>query len=315
MRLRFFVLLATGAFAACQPSVGSVPVDGDRHVVQARVQSVTEIPFSFDRNQAIFEVWMNGRGPFNMFLDTGGNPSAVDLAAARLAAIPVDTSAVGEAAGAGGESIPIYAATISGLELGGARFGDVQAVALDLSQVASRLGRPLHGVLGYSFLQDKTVQIDYPGRVIRIFADGAPLREEDLGFTMPLRLREGGTIPLIEAVSVNGLPVRVTLDTGSSLALELYPWAVESLELGEELARADTSSVVGARGEENVRTGRVESVRIGPFELGDQEVVFRQKERQRPGQEDGNVGNALLQHFVLTLDYVNGRIAFQDPSR
>ncbi|MFN2441594.1 MAG: retropepsin-like aspartic protease [Thermoanaerobaculia bacterium] len=122
-------------------------------------------------------------------------------------------------------------------------------------------------------------------------------------------------MPLIEAVSVNGLPVKVTLDTGSSLALELYPWAVEGLESGEELARAETSSVVGARGEEGVKKGRVESVRLGPFELGAQEVVFRHKERQRSGQEEGNVGNAILQHFVLTLDYVNGRIALQTKNR
>jgi hypothetical protein len=314
--LLFLVFLAVGLFTACHPPASNVHVDGDRHIGEATVQPVAQISFAFVRNQAIFEVWMNGQGPFNMFLDTGGNPSAVDLAAARRAAIPVDTSAVGEAAGAGGEPIPIYAATISGLEFGGARFGDVQAVALDLSHVANRLGRPLHGVLGYSFLKDKIVQIDYPGRVIRIFADGATMGEGDLGFIMPLRLRQGGTIPLIEAVSVNGLPpVRVTLDTGSSLALELYPWAVEGLELGEELARAETSSVVGARGEEGVRTGRVESVRLGPFELGSQEVVFRQKERQRSDQEEGNVGNALLQHFVLTLDYVNGRIALQTRNR
>jgi hypothetical protein len=305
------VVLAAALLAACQTGASTVRVNRDGHVGESKVQPVTEIPFTFDRNQAIFEVWMNGHGPFNMFLDTGGNPSAVDLAAARTAAIPVDTSAVGEAAGAGGELVPIYAATISGLEFGGAHFGDVQAVALDLGHVSNRLERSLHGVLGYSFLAGKIVQIDYPERVIRIFADSATMREEELGFTMPLRLRPGGTIPLIEAVSVNGLAVEVTLDTGSSLALELYPWAVEELGLAGEFARAEASSVVGARGEESIRQGRVESVRIGPFELGQQDIVFTQKERRRPDQEEGNVGNALLKHFVVTLDYVNGRIGLQ----
>jgi hypothetical protein len=34
------------------------------------------------------------------------------------------------------------------------------------------LGRPLHGILGYSFRRDRVVQFDYPARVLRLLPRG-----------------------------------------------------------------------------------------------------------------------------------------------
>jgi hypothetical protein len=46
-------------------------------------QQVVEIPFDFVRNEIILQVKVDGKGPFNMMLDTGTDPSAVDLATAK----------------------------------------------------------------------------------------------------------------------------------------------------------------------------------------------------------------------------------------
>ena len=46
-------------------------------------QQVVEVPFEFFRNEIIVQVKVNGVGPFNMMLDTGTNPSAIDLATAK----------------------------------------------------------------------------------------------------------------------------------------------------------------------------------------------------------------------------------------
>lgn len=42
-------------------------------------QQAVEIPFDFYRNEIILQVKVNGKGPFNMMLDTGTDPSAVIL--------------------------------------------------------------------------------------------------------------------------------------------------------------------------------------------------------------------------------------------
>src|SRR6185369_12357626 len=46
-------------------------------------QQVVEIPFDFYRNEIILQVKVNGKGPFNMMLDTGTDPSVIDLATAK----------------------------------------------------------------------------------------------------------------------------------------------------------------------------------------------------------------------------------------
>jgi len=88
------------------------------------------------------------------------------------------------------------------------------------------------------------------------------------------------------------MPTR--LDTGSSLALELYPWAVGQLGLEQQKEEAMASSVVGARGE-----------------AAKLPVVFAEKERDDREREGGNIGNALLRHFLLTLDCRYGEIRLE----
>ncbi len=46
----------------------------------------------------------------------------------------------------------------------------VDALAMDLSKLSSALGRPIGGVLGYSFFKTRIVQIDYPNRKVRFYA-------------------------------------------------------------------------------------------------------------------------------------------------
>ena len=40
---------------------------------------VVEVPFTFERSSVIVKVKVNGKGSYNMLLDTGAEQSAVDL--------------------------------------------------------------------------------------------------------------------------------------------------------------------------------------------------------------------------------------------
>jgi len=273
-------------------------------------QQVLEAPFDFVRNQILLEVRLNGAGPYFMFLDTMGDPSVVDIGVARQAGLSVDTTRVGYASGVGEDRIAIYPSEITNLEIGGASLESVQAIAMDLQSIADRLGRPLAGVLGVSFLQGRIVQIDYPTRVVRIYSDKAasptrrPVGPGWQRHLEPLVLR--GTDPLITGLRVNGRPLVVTIDTGSSLTLEVYPDAVDPLGLRDAFTRASPDSVRGARGSSAIRNARVDSLGLGPFVLSDQEVTFA----ERPSDRGGSLGNGFLKHFVLTIDYQNNLIAF-----
>lgn len=268
---------------------------------------VVEIRFEFVRNQILLPVRLGAQGPFHMLLDTAGDPSAIDLATALETGQAVDTSVVGEASGVGSERVPIYPATLAALELGDLAIDELEALAIDLSPFGDRLGRPLHGILGYSFFEDRVVQIDYPAGLMRVCRGPGSLLEEantagrGTVVRLPLRFDSDSTTPLIEELYVNGRRVPVSLDTGSSLGLELFDVAIAELGLEGEREAARVDSVFGARGGAERRVGRVDSMRIGQLDLDPDEVSF--SGRESTSLRQGNLGNRLLRDLVLTFDY------------
>src|SRR5207249_4557206 len=127
-----------------------------------------EVPFEFVANQIVVQVRVGGKGPFNMLIDTDTDPSAIDSAAAKE--LGLDVGARGSlAAGGGTEANVVYPTRLPTVELGGITMRDVVAAMIDLKKLSARIGKPIQGVLGYSFLKDRIIQIDYPNSKIRFF--------------------------------------------------------------------------------------------------------------------------------------------------
>jgi len=65
---------------------------------------------------------------------------------------------------------------------------------MDLSKISSALGRPIGGVLGYSLLKTRIVQIDYPHRKVRFYisAPSCPMAANPLPkcTTLPFRYED-----------------------------------------------------------------------------------------------------------------------------
>src|ERR1051326_5150956 len=117
-----------------------------------------EIPFDFLRDEIVLQGKVDGKGPFNMMLDTGTDPSAVDLTTAKELGLKLQNLAT-RASGGGAEARGIYATTLPVVEIGPPvgplNVKNIEAVAIDLSKMSERLGKPLHGVLGHSFLNGR----------------------------------------------------------------------------------------------------------------------------------------------------------------
>lgn len=314
---RGVVLLAAIALTAASVVVGGASAGspapgarapGERGPASGSAGPDTLLDAGFDlvRNQIVLEVRAGGRGPLRMLLDTAGEPSAVDLTTARENGFPVDTTLSGEASGVGEERTRIFAATLPDVEIAGARLGDLEAVAIDLSGIAARMGGRIDGILGYGLLAGRIVQVDYPARRFRILSDPPPRP----AFVVPLRFLEGGHEPVVE-VEVAGEGVRVTVDTGSSLEIELFEDVVARLGLTEAVAASDSSSVVGARGAVAVRRVPLPGLRIGPFAVDDVEARVREGSGEDRG---GNLGNGILRDFVLTIDYPAGWLGLDRPA-
>ena len=202
------------------------------------------------------------------------------------------------------------------VEVGDFTAKNVEALAIDLSKISARLGRPLHGVLGHSVLNRRIVQIDYPKRVVRFYARSLFSKTTDQVNTAKrsvMTFRYDDNV-LIDDVSVNGKKMVANLDTGSSGSFNLTPAAVSYLGLEEEVSRAPVSTDVGFNGATENRQGKIRNVTIGGISIDEPAVIFFGKGTGRDKKPWGiNIGNVFLKDFVLTIDYRKKLIALERP--
>jgi hypothetical protein len=224
----------------------------------------------------------------------------------------VEAEASGEADGTGDGRNLVHPAKIAGLRIGSEEIPPIDALAMDLSAASRRLGVEIAGILGYSFLSGRIVEIDYPRRLLRLLPEAPAYARTAL--VAPLQTESHARSPLLtQLVRVNGKPLPVTLDTGSSFNLELFPKARTILGPGLWETHGRVGHVVGAKGNASVRHVDADSIEIGGLALDSRDLVLSAGSGET-GARAGNLGNEGLRSFVLTLDYRNGRIAFDKRS-
>ena len=273
--------------------------------VTLAAQSV-EVPFDFVHNEIIVKVTIDGKGPFNAMIDTGTDPSAVDIATARQVGIKIGSTAH-KSSGGGTTANLNYACKLSTLGVGTISANDVDAAAIDLSKVSERMGIHIDAVLGYSFLKKRIVQFDYPSFVVR-FLDRSTALNAGNAVTLPFRYKDD---VLIDGVEVNGRPVVANLDTGSSGTFQLSPHAITQLGLSEEAARGKVNTSVGYNGAFENREGTIKNIAIGTISIDSPTVLFFGAGTGHDAAPWSiNIGNAFLKDYVVTVDYVAKTVTF-----
>jgi predicted aspartyl protease len=276
---------------------------------------VIEIPFDFYRNEIVVQVRVNGKGPFHMMVDTGTDPSAIDLVSARELGLKLDP--IGRQASGGGTSVNLaYETKLPLVEVGGLTAKNIAAAAIDLSKITERFGKRIHGVLGHSLLSGRIVQIDYPNRVLRFYSH-PPFpkagKESNTAKRTTLSFRYADNV-LIQDVTVNGKKIVANLDTGSNGSFQLTPAAVSYLGIAAEVSRAQPSTSVGYNNVAENSQGKVDNVTVGGISVDSPVVLFFGKGTGRDKKPWGlNIGNEFLKDFVVTIDYQKKLITIERP--
>ena len=280
------------------------------------------VPFDYSRGAIGLDVTVKGT-PLYMILDTGVDPSAVDIKRADALGLPVQRGAGGEASGEGdAASAQIFPATIESLALGGRPFGAVDAAAMDMSALSARYGRPLDGVLGYSFLNTRIVLIDYPHNTLSILAsaaDAVPLVQACRAhYSVALRSFEDDQIPVVPAFRLGAATAPISLDTGSNKAITLYQGAFALPGLRDALTEQGAIRSTGARGDSTMKTYVLNApVGFGPFTLPPGQIVTASAQAGSADTRLANIGNPLFAalKLKLLLDYRARQITFYGDCR
>lgn len=265
-----------------------------------------EIPVEYYKNELIAEVMIDGKGPFMMLLDTGTDPSAIDLATAD--SIGIGRSKKGQQGDGGGTDKNLaYGCKLKNVALGGLRAGAIDAAAIDLSKLSERIGKHIDGVIGYSLFKGRIVQFDYRRSVVRFF-------EKAPSFTAgatSVKFRYADNV-LLDDVWVNGTKVVANLDTGSSGMTDLSPRGVKALGLADAAAKGAVRTSVGYNGTFENRAGQLGSLKIGNVAASNVEVVyFPAGTGHDKVPWDINIGNAFLKNYVVTVDYIKKTVTFE----
>jgi predicted aspartyl protease len=297
-----FLLLCGGTqIALCQNrSAHSAPV---------------EVPFEFVHNQIIVTVKIGGKGPYKMLVDTDTDPSAIDLSTAKELGLGLDSKSY-SATGGGTSPQTIQLTRLPSVELGTILAKDVAAVAVDLKRVSAKLERPLHGVLGYSFLKDRIVQIDYAESKLRFFAESPYAGIQNQPNTvnkiaMPFRYDDG---VIIDSVFINGQKLKAALDTGSSGTFALTPEASAILGLDDQAQEGTAEKSLGYNGEYDGRSGVLKSVRLGRLSIESAPASFwLAGAGHDKAKFQVNIGNGFFKDYLMTFDFRGKMVVFEKP--
>ncbi len=319
--LTFLLLLslvsasALGLQTVARPAV---PVAAAQQAAQATATAPATVPFELNNRHIVLKGKVNSQ-PIEFVLDTGDQYAIVDLDLAKRMNLNLSGEVRVGGAGASistGAFVKDATFTLDGLP----SFSQSVKMALPLGNVLSpRAGRAFQGIIGYEFIREFVVEIDYQARVLRLH-DKDKFAYSGQGESIPITLVHGH--PTLEAEvtpagSTTALKGRFVFDIGASLTLALYsPFVAENRLLGPHFKTIRSLGGAGAGGETTGQLGRVSELKIGNYTIKSPITLFSEDKAGAFASTAlaGNIGARVAGKFRLFLDYGRKRIIFEPNS-
>jgi predicted aspartyl protease len=149
--------------------IGEIRFDDPKRFESLGTSAKTEVPLrlaSPSKPLVLVDVHANGRGPFQFAIDTGTSTTAVAPEVARQ--LGIEGSPIGPLT-TGGSQVNVTAGNLKSFQVGGARIDDLVVVVADFFAMLSQaVGAKLDGIVGYNFLRNFRVVMDYPTEKFRL---------------------------------------------------------------------------------------------------------------------------------------------------
>jgi hypothetical protein len=167
------------------------------------------------------------------------------------------------------------------------------------------------GLLGFDFLAQLGVTIDYENRRVTVVPSAAYAAPAD-SRTSALEARLGRGIPLVTASLDGAFAERVGIDTGGIGAFLLFDYFTRRnpapLPDIDTLGGSSELSLAGVGGGFAASSALVSSFEVGGFRFRDVRGYRVVSEQSFAQDSDGVIGEGLLRYFTVGLDYANERV-------
>lgn len=271
------------------------------------------IPFEIASNKPFVRVRVAGSQDLWFILDTGAYNSALDRAAAAALRLPIEgRDQVGGAGDASVEETRLGAVSfgLPGVELTAQRL-----VALPLAALDAIEGRAVQGLLGYDFLRQFVVEIDYASRRLSLY-DPRTYRYAGHGEVISITLEEGWAFATLALVPPGQPPIhgKFLVDTGVRASLLVSRPFAEQHRLGQSAAQTLEATIGrGIGGETRGTIARLERLGLGGLQL-ESPIVALSLDQQgflSSPDHDGILGGEVLRRFRVILDYDHQRMILE----
>lgn len=289
--------------------------DGDfampEMVVTARIDDpsgITAIPFDLINNHIYADGRIDGK-PVRLLVDTGGVNLLTPAAAKRLGIVGEGQFAAG---GVGDQKVDLALAHVQEVRVGDAALEKPVFYVIDLGDLPKVEGTAIDGLVGYEMFRRFGVEIDYAKHRL-VLSDPAKFTPPAGAMAVPFQL--GDRIPVVTG-TLDGLPMRISIDTGSRVSLTLHAPFVRDNHLVEKY-RAAPEAVMGwgVGGAARGRPARFGTLRIGDVRIdgiaGD--MYLGDKGAFTSPDLTANLGGGVLRRFDVAFDYAK-KIMYLTPN-
>jgi len=269
----------------------------------ANGKSAENIPFQFIDHHIYLPVEMGGRKRL-WVLDTGAGRTVVDVGFAKELGLKLEGQVKGQGAG---NLVDVSFTTLPAFSLPGLDFDEQSAAAIKVAPLFKRwVGLEVVGILGYDFLSRLVTKVDYAHEMLSFYhPDSFDYQGDGAVLSSPISQSNMLELPVTVDSQYSG---QWSLDLGAGGMSYHYQYA-------EHHGLLDVQGVDGlghgAGGSLPEKRLLSKTMDFAGFTVNNIEVDVPMKKGEGAfGHTEltGNIGNTLLQHFLLYLDYKRERV-------
>lgn len=259
---------------------------------------VTRVPFDLVNNHIYANGAIDGK-PARFLVDTGG-VNLLTPASAKKFGLQGEGKLAGR--GVGEQTVDLALAHAKEVRLGDAVLAKPVFYIIDLGKLPQVEGHDSDGLVGYEMFRRFGVTIDYAKHEL-VLADPAKFAPPAGAHAVPFELAD--RIPIVQGV-LDGVPARISVDTGSRASLTLHaPFAREHGLVAKYAAVPDSVVGWGVGGPSRGRIARFGTLMLGDVAIdgiaGD--IFTGDKGAFASPDLGGNLGGGVLRRFTVAFDY------------
>lgn len=292
----------------------SLSVFGQESFVFEKGVEKVSIPFKFINNLIFIPIKVNGI-ELNFMLDSGVEETILFSMEEKKEVSFFNVEKI-TLRGLGSEaSIEGLKSTKNTLECNGLKSENhLLYIVLDQSfNLSSHIGIPVNGIIGYNFLKNNLVEINYGSKIISVYKDSDKNRKRiNKKFQLVPITIERSKPYIVSSVVLNSneIPVKLLIDIGNSDAV----WLFEKESKGIKIPAKNFEDYLGKgfSGDVEGKRAQVSKFKISNFEFRNPIVAFPDSTSiqnvRMVKDRAGSVGSEVLKRFSIIFDYTNQQL-------